>query len=221
MDMQRIQLPARGYSAAEQVSDAAIHITGVVCAMMGVPVLVTLSLFWSDDWATIMGILVYGATLILMLLSSALYHILPAPGWRGVLWRLDHSAIYFKIAGTYTLFGVLAGGSALWLIPLLWSAALVGVLLKILAPTQFRTAALLLYIAMGWAGVLVGGGVFADLSNTAFGLVLAGGMMYTGGVAFFLADWLPFHKTIWHAMVLVASAVIFSAVAVELSAAAM
>ena len=92
------------------------------------------------------------------------------------------------------------------------TAAAAGVGLKIAAPQRFRLAALALYLAMGWAGVLAGGSFFATLSVPVIVLIVTGGLLYTAGVAFYLWDRLPFHYTIWHVFVLTASLTFYAAV---------
>ncbi len=200
-----------GYSRAERVSDAVIHVAGLTFVLIAVPVLIALTAFLRGDFTALFGITVYGLALIAMILCSALYNMVPHPGWEGVLKRLDHSAIYVKIAGTYTPFTLLSG-QGLWLLAGLWGAALAGVGIKIAAPDRFRKLALTLYLAMGWAGFVAGGTLFASLSTPVFVLIALGGCLYTAGVAFYLFERLPFHYTIWHVFVLVASLVFYAAV---------
>lgn len=205
------------YTRAEKLSDAAVHVMGVVGALMAVPVLVTLAILWRGDQGTVMAALVYGTTLIAMLSCSALYHMSRRPEWKGIFRRMDHTAIYFKIAGTYTPFAVLTGAHAGPLLTGLWGAAAVGAALKIFAPDRFKLTTVALCLGMGWAGFLVGDEMVAGLSAQAFSLMLAGGLLYTSGVVFFLWQSLPFHNTIWHVFVLAATAVFYVAVIVQLS----
>lgn len=205
------------YSRAEFLSDAVIQIAGVSIALLAVPVLVTLTAVWRGDLSAMLGALIYGATLIAMLLCSALYHIVPHQRWKTLLRRLDHSAIYFKIAGTYTPFTLMSGGNGAALLTGLWGAAVAGSALRIFRPERFRWVAFGLYLAMGWAGLLVGWSLFAELSAPVMTLILTGGILYTVGTVFFLLDVLPFHNTIWHGFVVVASAVFYAAVMVHLA----
>ncbi|CAN5792370.1 hypothetical protein BH23PSE1_BH23PSE1_08450 [soil metagenome] len=99
---------------------------------------------------------------------------------------------------------------------MLWGAAAVGAGLKIFAPRRFRLFTVALCLGMGWASIVVGGELLAGLSPEAFALMLVGGSLYTAGVLFFLWEGLPFHTTIWHAFVLVATAVFYAAVLVQL-----
>ncbi|GAB1379329.1 PAQR family membrane homeostasis protein TrhA [Pararhodobacter aggregans] len=205
------------YSKAEQVSDAVVHVAGLMLVLMAVPVLIVLTALYRGDAASITGVSVYGGALIAMILFSALYNIGETSGYgtakEWLLRRLDHSAIYLKIAGTYTPFTLLSGhGVALTLG--VWGAALAGIALKIVSPERFKWIALALYLGMGWAGVVAGGPLFAALPTAVLVLMAVGGGLYTLGVVFYLWRRLPFHYTIWHVFVLAASFVFYSAVLV-------
>lgn len=210
----RILRPA--YSRAERLSDAVVHVIGLVVVLTGVPVLITLAALLRGDGAAIAGTAIYGATFLAMILCSALYHMVPSEAWKALLQRLDHSAIYWKIAGTYTPFTLLSGWHGAWLLGGLWTAALAGTGLKVWAGDRYRWAALALYLAMGWAGVVAGWPLFATFSGPVLTLVALGGLLYTAGVAFYLWEQLPFHNTIWHVFVLVASMIFFAAVTTHL-----
>ncbi|MCB2127169.1 MAG: hemolysin III family protein [Rhodobacteraceae bacterium] len=203
-----------GYSRAEYVSDAVIHVSGLILVLIAVPVLITVTAFMRGDFTSVLAITVYGAALVAMLLCSALYNMVAHPGWEWLLKRLDHSAIYVKIAGTYTPF-TLIGGQGAWLLAGIWGAALTGVGLKLFSPHRFRWIGLALYLGMGWAGIAAGGAFFATLSWPVLILIVTGGVLYTAGVAFYLFERLPHHNTIWHVFVLVASIVFYAAVTVH------
>lgn len=206
--------PSRSaYSRAERVSDAVVHVAGLAAAAVAVPVLLVVAGAVRGDAAAMAGTAVYGATLVLMLLASAVYNMMPQGGWSWLLRRLDHSAIYLKIAGTYTPFTLLSG-QGIGLTAGLWGAALAGIGLKIVSPERFRWLALALYLGMGWAGLLAGGALIAALPMPVLVLILTGGGLYTAGIVFFLWDRLPFHNTIWHVFVLGATMVFYAAVLV-------
>ena len=117
----------RHYSRAEQIADTVLHVTGVIAALVAVPVMVTLAAVWYGDASTIGAALIYGASLIAMLTFSACYHMAQHGRAKQILRRLDHAAIYVKIAGSYTPFAVLlAGDAAPALLAALWGRATVG-----------------------------------------------------------------------------------------------
>lgn len=205
-----------GFTRAEKLSDATIHVLGLIWGLVAVSVLITLSAIWRDEPAIIAGTAIYGLCLIAMLGASAAYHLIPLEHWKDPLRRLDHSAIYIKIAGTYTPFALLAGSGATFLIGM-WGAALAGTILRVLAPNRFLTLGLILYLAMGWFGIFLGGELISSLTQTGFVLMLAGGVIYTLGVVFYLWDSLPFSTTIWHAHVLIATGFFYSAVMIEIA----
>jgi hemolysin III len=204
------------YTRAEWLSDTVVHVAGVAAALIAVPVLVTLAVVWHGEPGVVFASLVYGATMIAMLCCSAVYNITHGCDWTGVFRRMDHTAIYLKIAGTYTPFVVITGAHAVPLLTGLWGAAAVGAGLKIFAPHRFKLLTVGLCLGMGWAGIVVGDEVLARLSPTVFSLMLAGGLLYTVGVVFHLWSSLPYHNTIWHVFVLAATAVFYVAVVVQL-----
>ena len=211
----RIRQPG-SYSAAERRSDAMIHIAGVASAIIAVPTLITLAALWYGDTTIVAAAVIYGLSLLAMLSCSALYNMARLPAWNAAFRRIDQSAIYLKIAGTYTPFAVLSGAHAGWFLTGVWGAALAGISLLHLLRDGPRWPSLALYLGIGWAGVFFGQHVFAGLTPTGFSLLLAGGLTYTAGVAFFLWESLPFHYAIWHAFVLAATWLVYAAIIAEL-----
>ena len=210
-------LPARiSYSRAERLSAAAIHVSGLSVALVAVPVLVTLAVVLHGDAPAILGTTIYGLALIAMILFSALYNMTEHRRWRAFFRHFDQTAIYCKIAATYTPFALLSGGHAIWLLIGLWAAAFAASLMRFLAPDRLRLLAIAISLAMGWAGLFAGDSLLAYLSTPVIVLIVTGGALYTVGVLFFLFDRLPFHNTIWHVFVLAASMVFYAAVTVHL-----
>ena len=205
-----------GYSAAENKSDAVVHVTGIIVALLAVPVLIAVAVVLHGDTRAIVGTSLYGVALIAMLVCSALYNMTWEVRRKAFYRHLDHTAILCKIAATYTPFMMLSGGAGGWLLPGLWGAAITGAGMRIMAPDRFKVAAVALALAMGWAGLFAGDAFFAGLSTSVIVLIVTGGALYTVGVGFFLLDRLPFHYTIWHVFVLAASMVFYAAVMVHL-----
>ena len=206
------------YTRAERVVDGAVHVIGLVAAVICAPVLVALAARWHGDVSTVTAAAVYAASLVAMFAASAAYHLVTRARGRWLLRRLDHAAIYVKIAGTYTPFAVLlAGERAPWILAGIWGAAACGVALRLLVPGRFQWTTLGLYLAMGWAVVVVGGPILEAISTPALVLVLTGGGLYTLGVVFHLWDGLPFQNAIWHALVLAASFVFYAAILTEVA----
>lgn len=201
----------RPYSRAEMASDMIVHLAAIVMALAAVPVLITLTVIWRGDFAGIVGVSVYGCTLLFMLTASLLYNHLPAPNWASFLRRLDMSAIHLKIAGTYTPFALLSG-SGLGLLTAIWSAAAGATLVTLIRRHLPAGAAVLMCLCSGWVVVVGGRDMLGALPLSATILMLVGGLLYSVGTPFLLASRLRFHNTIWHAMVVAASIVFFVAV---------
>lgn len=204
------------YTDAERRLDAAIHVAGVASALVAAPTLITLTALWFGDATIVAAAGIYGLSLLAMLSCSALYNMARLPAWNDAFRRIDQSAIYLKIAGTYTPFAVLTGSHAGWFLTGVWGAALVGISLLHLRRDGPRWPTLVLYLSIGWAGVVFGQQVFSGLTPLGFNLIVAGGLIYTAGVVFFLWERLAFHYAIWHVFVLAATWTIYAAVLAEL-----
>lgn len=205
-----------GYSPTETFSDAAVHVVGLVIALLAVPVLITVAVVLHGDTRAIVGASLYGVALIAMLVCSALYNMTWEVRRKAFYRHFDHTAILCKIAATYTPFMMLSAGGGGWLLPGLWGAAVTGAGMRFLAPDRFKLAAVALALGMGWAGLFAGDAFFAGLSTAVITLIVVGGSLYTLGVGFFLFERLPFHYTIWHVFVLAATMVFYAAVMLHL-----
>jgi hemolysin III len=113
-----------------------VHFTALALALPAVPVLIALGAVLRGDATTVWTTSVYGISLIAMITFSLLYNNLPRPDWQPILRRLDHTAIYFKIAGTVTPFALLTDTGSTTLITVLWGAAFAGVAIQIFAPPR-------------------------------------------------------------------------------------
>ncbi len=203
------------YSRAEWIADAVVHGVGLVLLAVAVPILLLLTALRHQKGPALAGVSVYALGLVAMFAASAAYNIVSGvrrgKAWAWLLKRLDHAAIYVKIAGTYTPFAVLTGQG--WRLALVvWVGALAGVVLKLFSPDRLRWLALALDLALGWAGLVFGKELIAALPSFVIGPMVVGGVLYTLGVGFYLWERLPFHLTLWHAVVLVASFCFYSAV---------
>jgi len=204
------------YGRDERLADAALHVAGVAAALIAAPAIVSRAATLYGDASTVTGAAVYGFGLTAMLVCSASYHLTTHPLAKAILRRFDHAAIYLKIAATYTPFTILlAGDRAASILAPIWTAALIGLALKLIAPHRVERISLALYLAMGWAILAIGGPILHGLSPEGLGLMLTGGALYTVGVVFFVWDRLRFHNAIWHAMVLAASFSVYAALFIE------
>lgn len=160
-----------------------------------------------------LGFLVYGLSLVTVFLASSLYHGVKDPRWSSWLKKLDHSAIYLAIAGTYVPFLLLVvQGFERWLLmAVVGILATVGVGLEFYHGDRFRWVSYVLYMGMGWLGISLAPRLWKAMPRWAFGLLLAGGIAYTVGFGFYMARSLPYHHEIWHLWVLAGALLHFAA----------
>jgi hemolysin III len=203
----------RSYSRAEHAADAVIHVAGVLFAINGGLWL----LFHVTGLSVVASVSVYCSGLFAMLTASALYNLWPHGNTKDWLRRLDHAAIFVMIAATYTPFAVnrLHGPSGGAILALIWFGATFGVILKVLYPRRFELAGIVLYLGLGWLVVTVIRPLSAAMAAVDFRLLIAGGLVYSAGVVFYLLERLPYHKVIWHGFVLLAVILHFTAIASE------
>ncbi|MEI9931056.1 MAG: hemolysin III family protein [Rhizomicrobium sp.] len=208
-----IEKAVRLYTRHEDIADAVVHVLGIVFAINASLWL----LFHVTGLSVVVSVTVYCIGLLAMIGCSAAYNLVPyhRPS-KQILRRFDHAAIFIMIAGTYTPFAMnRLGAYGNTILITIWCAATFGVVLKVLFPRRFEFASLALYIGMGWLIATVISPLAHTMAKFDFWLLLAGGFVYTGGVAFYVIERIPYHKAIWHAAVLVAAALQFSAIALE------
>lgn len=207
------------YTPEERRADAMVHVAGLVLGLMSVPAIIVLAALLDGRLGVVLSMTLYGAALLAMLGASAAYHMIRSEPWEETLRRVDHAAIYVKIAATQTPFAAMMGASQSgWLLAAVWAAALAGALGKLLIPHLMTRLSLPLYLLLGWSGIMLLWP--ADGARPLFGatliLAVTGGLLYTIGVGFFLAERMRFHNAIWHGFVLVASLTFYAALTTEL-----
>lgn len=191
------------YSVGEEIAHAITHGLGVVLAIVGLTVLVARATLYGDVWH-IVSSSVFGATLVLMYMASTLFHSIPLPRAKHILRVIDHTSIYFLIAGTYTPFTLvtLHGAWGWSLFGLTWGLALFGAAFKIFYTGRFEKLSLAVYIGMGWCIVIAIKPLLHSLETGGLILMLLGGLSYTGGVAFYVFERMRYHHAVWHVFVL-------------------
>ena len=199
-------------TANPQLADVAVHATGLELAVAGAPILLAAAIN-SPRAGEVVPVALYVAGLLAMLGCSAAYSIWRSCPWRDWLRRLDHAAIFVMIAGTYTPIAVRLPG--VWAVALtggVWAAALAGVAVKLWQPRRIETISVVLYLALGWIGVVALEPLVRSLDSSTLWLLLAGGLVYSVGVAFHLARTLRYGRALWHGCVLAAAAIHYGAV---------
>ncbi|HUO97542.1 MAG TPA: hemolysin III family protein [Rhizomicrobium sp.] len=201
----------RLYTRHEHTADAVVHVLGILFAINA-----SLWLLWHVTGVSVLvSVSVYCAGLLAMIGFSAAYNLVPQhrPS-KKVLRRLDHAAIFIMIAATYTPFAVnrLAEPWGGIILAVIWVAATFGVVMKLVAPRMFEMGSIALYLAMGWVVVTVIHPLSVSLAHVDFWLLMAGGVVYSAGVVFYVVERIPYHKAIWHGFVLAAAALQFSSI---------
>ncbi|MDS7596491.1 PAQR family membrane homeostasis protein TrhA [Agrobacterium tumefaciens] len=208
----------RQYDFHEIVADGIVHGVGIVFALIGATALIFYATVW-DSLSAIAAAWIYGLGLVACLSVSFIYNIWPHSDVKWVLRRFDHSAIFVLIAATYTPFlqrGIHEPLIAVTL-ALIWVAAIGGVLLKCLCPGRYDKVAILLYLGMGWSGVMVAEPLSLHLAPVTLWLIVVGGIIYSLGVIFHVWEKLRFQNAIWHGFVVSAAMVHYVAVVTSFS----
>ena len=198
------------YDRAEVIADGVVHAIGIILGLIAATALVVLTAVYATA-LDILGVSIYVAGLLTMLVLSATYNLWPESRAKWVLRRFDHSAIYVLIAATYTPF-ILQLDMSLFAVALLvgvWCVAIFGIVLKFGWPGRFDGLSVGLYLALGWSGVML---YDAALPKLALFFVLAGGALYSLGVIFHAWRRLRFQNAIWHCFVLLGAACHYTAV---------
>ncbi|MFT4171942.1 MAG: hemolysin III family protein [Rhodocyclaceae bacterium] len=197
----------------EEIANSISHGVGCVAAIVGAPFLIMETL--GDGMKNVVGASIFAATMILMYLSSTLYHALPRGRSKEFFHRVDHAAIYLLIAGTYTPFtlGVLSGIWGWVLFGLVWALAAIGLTLKAFNRLNRKWLSVSIYLAMGWLIVIAAAPMTAKVPLNGLLWLAGGGLAYTAGTIFYaLSSRLRFFHFIWHLFVLAGATCHFFAV---------
>jgi hemolysin III len=208
----------RDLSLGEVLADGIVHALALLAGVIAFPLL----LFHAMQTAgagTFAALAVYAAGFFLMWGFSLAYNMTPPSALKWLLRRFDHSMIYVMIAGTYTaVIPHLESAAWAWALgAVVWTGAALGIAVKVALPGRYDRLSILAYVVLGWVGVIAAGPVTAALPAVSLWLLVAGGLTYVAGVAFFLWEGLQFQTAIWHGFVAVAAGLHFAAVAVAMS----
>jgi hemolysin III len=198
--------PDRPQSLGEEIANSISHGIALLAALVAAPFLLVMAVR-HGDMLNVIGAGIFAASMVLLYTTSMLYHALPSVrAWRAKrrFQILDHSAIYLLIAGTYTPFtlGVLRGPWGWTLFGLVWTMALAGIVSKAVAGIRYPRLSTLLYLGMGWVAVIAIKPMWQLMPAWGLFWLVAGGVAYTGGVAFFATDArLRYGHFVWHLFV--------------------
>ena len=205
--------PPRHYpTPAAKCADLVVHVVGLTLALVGGVVLLSLAVA-AHSITAVVGVSIYAAGVVAMLGFSTAYNF-ANHRYRPVLRRLDHAGIFLMIAGSYTPFTIhnLHGPWAWGMTAAVWSIAAVGALGKLFVPRMDRRLSLAIYLALGWLVVVAAKPLIDNVTWVALLLLLAGGVVYSTGVIFYVNKRLKFARAIWHGHVVAAAAAHWAAV---------
>ncbi|KIN63716.1 Hemolysin III [Sulfitobacter noctilucicola] len=203
------------YSKAETLADAAVHAAGLLFSVPASILLIAHAAQHSGS--ALAATALYAGCLILAFAASALYHMCPVDRLRPTLHRIDHAAIYLKIAGSYTPIVVVIGsGFAYGILGLVWALAVLGAVAKLSFWSTAAKGSLGLYLGMGWLSTLLVWPMWQTLSGVVVALVVIGGLIYSVGTRIYAHPGMRYQNAIWHSFVLLASICLFAAIALSL-----
>jgi len=188
---------------SEEITNAILHGIGLGLAIAALVVLVVLASIFGDVWY-IVSFSIYGSTLIILYLSSTLYHSFPKGKVKDIFRIFDHASIYLLIAGTYTPLTLISlRGSLGWTIfGIVWGITVLGIVYKIFWIERFKIFSTVLYIIMGWLVIFAIKPLLAVLNMTSIVFLVLGGVLYTVGTIFYAWDKMKYNHAIWHLFVL-------------------
>ncbi|WP_419957876.1 PAQR family membrane homeostasis protein TrhA [Psychrobacillus psychrotolerans] len=201
------------FSKREEIANAIIHGIGAIFSIAALVILIVSSAMQGTAWHVV-SFTLFGSSMVLLYLSSTLVHSFPAGRVKDFFEIMDHSAIYFFIAGTYTPFLFLAiKGTLGWtLFGIVWGLAIGGTVFKAFFVKRFLHTSTLLYVIMGWLMVFGWKPLLENVSSQGLILLAIGGILYTVGAVFYVWRAFTYHHAVWHVFVLAASILHFFAV---------
>lgn len=196
----------RKQTLGEEITNAILHGVGFGLAVAALTVLVVFASKYGDVWHVV-GFSIYGATLVILYLSSTLYHSFPEGKVKRIFRIFDHSSIFLLIAGTYTPITLikLRGGLGWTIFGIVWGIAILGIISKVFWINKFSILSTILYIAMGWLVVVALKPLLAALNQTSTVFLVTGGLLYTVGTVFYSWKKIKYTHAIWHLFVLAGS----------------
>lgn len=203
------------YTVGEEIFNSVTHGVGVLLGIAALVLLIVKAAVAPAHPASMAAGIVYGITIILEYLFSTLYHAIPARGAKLVFRVFDHSGIYLLIAGSYTpfLLVTLADYGGFPMFVAIWALAIAGILFELIGrERQPKWVTILIYLIMGWLVVFRLPQLLHALNPIGIGLLLAGGLCYTAGTAFYVAKRIRYMHSVWHLWVLAGSVLHFMAV---------
>lgn len=193
----------RLYAPAEEVANWVTHGVGVLLSIIALTALIVVASVRGNAWHVV-SFTVFGLTLLLLYTASTIYHAQRGQRSKALFKRFDHAAIFLLIAGTYTPFLLtsLRGPWGWTLFGIVWGLCGAGAIFKLVSSERFRAVSTIAYLVLGWLVVVAIEPLMERVPAGGISLLVAGGVCYTAGVAFYLWRRLRFHHAVWHAFVM-------------------
>jgi hemolysin III len=197
----------RVQSLGEEIANSVSHGVGFLAAIAVSPILIV-SAVRRDSAATIVGASIFAFTMMLLYITSTLYHALAPNKAKRIFQILDHGAIFLLIAGSYTPFtlGVLRGAWGWTLFGLVWGIAVVGIVLKSIGGVRYKRLSMILYLVMGWLVIMAAKPLWLKMPSWGLFWLLVGGTAYTAGVGFYASRRIRYGHFVWHLFVIAGTA---------------
>jgi len=203
MDQADVIVTRKIQSPREELINSITHGVGLLLSILGTAILV-IPANVHGDIKRIICFSIYGSSLVIMYIASTLCHSFPLGRSKNIFTLIDYSAIYFLIAGTYTPL-VLISLRGVWgwsYFATIWAMAIAGIALTLIFRGKAQVLSIVIYLLMGWLGVVVIPHIVKSISFGAIVLLVTGGILYSVGVIFYRWEKLSFHHAIFHIFVL-------------------
>jgi hemolysin III len=190
----------------QELVNSIMHGFGILFGLISIPVLITLSVK-NNNPNGIIGSSIYGFCFLMVFTFSTLYHGFQHEKVKRALKILDHISIYYLIAGTYTPLILIynRNGFGITLLCVLWSLTIIGTIFKIFYCGKWEVISTVIYLLMGWSMLAGGNSFFLKMPAAVFQMIIAGGIIYSFGVIFYLWDRYFYSHAVWHLFVLAAA----------------
>jgi hemolysin III len=199
-------------SKHEEFANAGTHGLGIILSFAAI-VMMVFKVATSDSLVSLTGVLIFGFSMVLLYSSSTFYHLSKGPVVKRILRIMDHSTIYFLIAGTYTPVLLTIGGTAGWIIFCIeWALTILGITFTLFFWDRYGILHVLFYIIMGWLAVFIWKPLLQTVTTPFIILMVSGGLSYTLGTIVYSMKKMPFHHAVWHLFVLGGSVLLFLAI---------
>lgn len=190
----------------EELLNALTHGLGAALSVAGLVLLIVLSAIYGNVWHVV-SFSIFGATMVILYLSSTLYHSFSSENIKRLFRKFDHMSIFLLIAGTYTPFclAVLKGWIGWTVFGIVWGCAVVGMVMKAFFTGKKELLSTIMYVLMGWIILPVIKPLYMSVPGITFVYLVLGGVCYTAGTFFFINHKIKYHHGIWHLFVLAGS----------------